>query len=454
MPEEDPYCFFDTFITYQDVMTRSEAWPAPTAYGNTDVAALFNGLESLLAGPAQSQFQVIHHRQEYSGRVNTWKTFKEVVSTFILEHVCLGFERPYISQRQYLQQRSFPAQLTVTALWQIHQRINMILPYLLDIPTMKAVSNREHRDLNSLWVYGKLTNFQLQEIWTTKAPSRWILSLRREREHWATMEVPAIVEYYRQCEETESRRRTVGDGRHFAAVRRGGGGRQSIPYYQQQHNWSSAATNRRYQQQASQHHAQSRQGQSQQSGIPLPREGRQYYYNPSYQRPTGYQQRTNYQQQQPQQRPNYYQAPRGGRGAGTMTGRGQFQARGFPARGFQQQQGFAGRQGGVSRRAPVRQEQFHHYDDENPPTEEEEQYQTEGEVNNGTEGQADDAFANEEGPAQGLFDLAQVEQVLDDVAAASQAPADEEFLYQEDEWIGLGYDAPYYEDDEEEAERL
>lgn len=137
-----------------------------------------------------------------------------------------------------------------------------------------------------------------------------------------------------------------------------------------------------------------------------------------------------------------------------MTGRGQFQARGFPARGFQQQQGFAGRQGGVSRRAPVRQEQFHHYDDENPPTEEEEQYQTEGEVNDGAEGQADDAFANEEGPAQGLFDLAQVEQVLDDVAAASQAPADEEFLYQEDEWIGLGYDAPYYEDDEDEAERL
>ena len=44
--------------------------------------------------------------------------------------------------------------------------------------------------------------------------------------------------------------------------------------------------------------------------------------------------------------------------------------------------------------------------------------------------------------------MAQVEQVLDDIAAASQAPADEEFLYQEDEWIGLGYDAPYYEIDD------
>lgn len=443
LPDEDPVCFFDTLISYQDVMKRQEEWPGPLAYGNTEVPALFNGLESLLDGAALAQFQVIHRRQAYSSRLDTWKTFKEVVSAFILEYVCLGIERPYVVQRQYLQQRSFPAQLSVTTLWQIHQRINLILPYLLDIPTMKQVSNRERCDLNSLWVYGELSPFQWHEIWTTQAPQRWVLSLHKERENWETMEVTKIVNYYHQCEVAESQNKTVGDGRHFAAVRKGGG-RQSIPYHQQHYEWSSAATNRRYQQRAaSQHHAYS-QGRSPQSGNnnPLPREGRQYQYNPSYQR-------SSYQQQQPQQqRPNNYQAPGGGRGAG-MTGRGQYQGRGFQ----QQRQGFAGRQGGVSRRAPMRQEQFHHYEPEIPPEEEQQQYQPEGEVDY-FEGQDDDAFAHEEGQAQDSFNMGQVEQTLDEVAEEKPAPADEEFLYEEDEWTGLGFDAPYYEDDDDEAERL
>jgi hypothetical protein len=168
--------------------------------GNANVPSLFADTLSLLAGAQRTAFQVIWKRHEFARRQYTFRTYKEVMSEFITKHVCAGIPKPYRRQKDYVLHRTFPAGLSVFELNDRYRALDLIFPYLLDRREMELITRGTIRNNSDLWMYGELSETEMQEIWKSCAPQRWLDSLKKDRENWANLSVEKLVEYFHECE--------------------------------------------------------------------------------------------------------------------------------------------------------------------------------------------------------------------------------------------------------------
>ena len=414
---EDVEATLSTFIQFREAMKKKKLWDDGTFTQTKDVAILFEYWSECLDGSLQRDMQQI--RKEYASD-DTWKGFKEQIAAFITTKVCVAHHDPYQAQVNYMYERTMPRELNSEEYWKRLLFCDYCLPLLLDRDAMEDKSGGTVKQFKSLWSWGSLGDHQLIDLFKRKVPIRWLNRFREMHSFQESrMTVQQVLHAFGSIESAEAHQNN-----RLAAAARGGSRRQQ------------QAQQQRYQQsyygQQSDHEDRP-QGEEiflPQSEMPLlsredryvPPVGRQHQRFPFRSSQSGRQPfqsgRNNRNQYQYQpRRPAFAQhgpsMPGGGRGS-PLTGRGQ-------DRQDQDHQRFRSPFYGNSDRSarqPLQPEQYHHYE-EAIDDDAQQQDQEEDELHQINETEEEQDWAN---------------------------VPDEEFLAQEDEWTGLGFDAPYYED--------
>jgi len=101
--------------------------------------------------------------------------------------------------------------------------LNMLLPYMLDQETMEDVSSGSHKNLKQVWEYGKISDYQLKQVWLSRVPARWKQTFERSALSESSP-LSELIDYFNQLESQERNSRLIGGVRMQATMRGGGRG--------------------------------------------------------------------------------------------------------------------------------------------------------------------------------------------------------------------------------------
>lgn len=167
--KEDCEHFFEAFEKLKKEL-RTE-WDKSKVVMTNDATVLFEAFDEMLTGVvANAQWNGVLGME--SSR--TWAMFKAKVAEFITTKVLP--EDAYSRQVSFMRERSKPRSLTAKDWWSRIQTLNQYLPYFFTtIDEFKEHYPTE--TFRSWWVTGGLTELELKQIVTTRAPKAWQDSL-------------------------------------------------------------------------------------------------------------------------------------------------------------------------------------------------------------------------------------------------------------------------------------
>lgn len=211
--EEDVEHFFEAFERLQKELAT--VWTEASTAKHKDATILFNAIEKMLAGTANTQW----HDVLGTTTERTWETFKTKMATFICKKVLP--EDAYMLQVRYMQERVKPIALESKEWWRRMQTLNRYLVYCFpDHGAMKREFPGE--DFQAWWRIGQLSEAQLRRIVTSKVPGQWQDLLRTTdigHIHRDTKPIEDLVDYFSTLEtlERDHSTRRVAGGRHAPA---------------------------------------------------------------------------------------------------------------------------------------------------------------------------------------------------------------------------------------------
>lgn len=167
---EDIEHFFEAFEKMQKSI--DDVWKAASANKTNDASVLFNAMETMLTGTANTDWHDV--MTGVTGR--NWETYKVTTAKYICEKVLP--DDAYMEQTRYMQERNLPRGMSVATWWDRFQTLNRYILYAVkDISELKEIM--PDATWPDWWAKGGITPAEQRRILTTKVPGRWQDELRR-----------------------------------------------------------------------------------------------------------------------------------------------------------------------------------------------------------------------------------------------------------------------------------
>jgi len=227
--KEDCEHFFECF---EKMMKELEdEWTTSSKAKANDAKVLFQALESMLVGTANSEWHDVLGKEQS----RTWEMFKTLVSRFICSKVLP--EDAYNRQVMYMQERVKPMALTAKEWWLRMQTLNRYLPYFF--PSLEALK-RELPDSTfpDWWIKGGLNEAELKRIIIVKVPSTWQNQLRRNdvgHDYRDTKSTNDLIDYFTTLEALEQNNRQAARRTPRGRTNPARSGRFEREYYSRQY---------------------------------------------------------------------------------------------------------------------------------------------------------------------------------------------------------------------------
>jgi len=166
--KEDRESFFEAFDRLQKALEPE--WTEATKAKDRDATVLFDALDELLIGVANSDWKVVLGTETK----RTWETFKEKVAKYICTKVLPP--NAYDEQVLYLRERAKPMSLSATEWNDRLETLSRYLPYFFE--SVDALKN-EHTTatFTDWWKLGTLGEAERRRIILHKAPTPWFNKL-------------------------------------------------------------------------------------------------------------------------------------------------------------------------------------------------------------------------------------------------------------------------------------
>ena len=166
--KEDRESFFEAFDRMQKALEPE--WTAATRAKDRDATVLFDALDELLIGVANTDWRVVLGTETK----RTWEVFKEKVAKYICTKVLPP--NAYDEQVLYLRERAKPMSLTATEWNDRLATLSRYLPYCFEsVDALKI----EHptATFTDWWKLGTLSEAEWRRIILHKAPTPWFNKL-------------------------------------------------------------------------------------------------------------------------------------------------------------------------------------------------------------------------------------------------------------------------------------